>query len=247
MLSFFPLVIALPLIFSNESAYADQDKTSQLPRSSRIGSKEEYYDTNEKISRFILITGSCYSGTEYTSKFLIASGLDIEHEYMNSQGCVSWLMTSRLKTTPWGPLSINYKFDHVFHQVRDPLKVIQSVYNFFPVDLWHWIYDVVPEIKSSDSLIVRSAKYWYYWNTLAESQAEWTYRIEDFDSKYKEMGERLGLGFDEDILRSISKNTNKKSGSTKAISWDFLKENLDSDLFEKICTLAEHYGYNPND
>lgn len=220
---------------------------TQIPRSERIGTKEEYIETENKIPRFLLITGCCYSGTEYITKFLQASGIDVEHEYMNSQGCISWLMTARLKSTPWGPLSLNYKFDHIFHQVRNPLKVIQSVLNFCPIDIWPWLCDVIPEIKRSDSLIVRSAKYWYYWNILAESQAEWTYRIEDFDTQYVEMGEKLGLEFNEKTLQSISKNTNKKSKPKELLTWKALEDSLDAELFIKIRDLAIHYGYRPID
>lgn len=240
-------ILTLCLSCKDHFICAEAKHFTSPPRSTRIGSKEQYIESDKKMRRFLLITGCCYSGTEYMSKFLQASGLDVEHEYMNSEGCVSWLMASRIKSTPWGPLSINYKFDHVFHQVRSPIKVIQSVYNFFPVDLWPWIYDVVPEIKRTDPLLVRSVKYWYYWNLLCEDVAEWRFRIEDFDVQYEEMAERLGLQFDDMVLGLIDKGTNKKDGKIEQVTWEMLKQNLDSDFYEKVCNLTRRYGYHPVD
>ena len=141
--------------------------------------------TASKSVKNVLVIGCGRSGTAYISKFLKASGIDAPHEHrMGSDGCVSWLMTADVHWAPWGPLFRNYKFRHIFHQVRNPLKVIQSFYNVPPSASWEWICKVIPEIKMFEPNLVKCAKYWFYWNRLAASRAEWTYRIEDFDEVF---------------------------------------------------------------
>ena len=75
----------------------------------------------------VLVTGCGRSGTGYMCTFLKASGLDVHHEYMGADGSVSWLMGATVDKAPWGPLAKGFHFEHVFHQVRNPLKVIQSL------------------------------------------------------------------------------------------------------------------------
>lgn len=200
----------------------------------------------EKISRLLLITGCGRSATGYMADFLKASGLKVKHEQMDEDGSVSWLMAATVNKAPWGPLSKHYTFNHIFHQVRNPVKVIQSYYNVPPGATWQWISSVIPEIQKKDSPLTKCAKYWVYWNLMAESKAEWTYRIEDFDSAYKEMGRRLGWVFDENILKSIPKTTNSKGPPIRVITWAILKEELASDLYTKVRTLAIRYGYTPD-
>ncbi len=199
----------------------------------------------KKTHRSVLITGCGRSGTGYMALFLKRSGLRIKHEHMGEDGSVSWLMAADVEKAPWGPLYKNYTFSHVFHQVRDPLKVIQSYYNVPPGATWEWISYVIPEIKMEDSKLTKCAKYWYYWNLMAESKAEWTYRIEDFDSEYKEMARRLGLNFDKKILNTVPKQANSKGPPKRVITWQILKQELSPDLFFKMYSLALYYGYVP--
>lgn len=201
----------------------------------------------KKIPRLLLVTGCGRSGTGYMTEFLRASGLDLLHEHMGNDGSVSWLMASEIDWAPWGPLSKEYKFKHIFHQVRNPLKVIQSFYNVPPRATWEWICAVVPQIKLTDSDLIKCSKYWYYWNLMAEARAEWTYRIEDFDTAYIEMGKRLGRDLNENVLKSLPKNTNTKGPPVRVITWAILKDELDNDTFEKVQSLAQLYGYNTTD
>lgn len=207
--------------------------------------KQTTPDVSPKVKRLVLITGCGRSGTGYMKDFLKASGLDVRHEYMGADGSVSWLMAADVDRAPWGPLSKDFHFKHVFHQIRDPLKVMQSFYDYPPRATWEWISDVIPEIKLTDSDMTKVAKYWYYWNLMAEAKAEWSYRIEDFDKKYIEMGRRLGLRFDKKVLAGISKKNNSKGPVKTLFTWSLLKAEIDPDLYEKICKLAERYGYAP--
>jgi hypothetical protein len=199
--------------------------------------------TTEK--KFLLITGCGRSGTQYMAKFLRKSGLKVGHERMKAHGTVSWLMASTADWSPWGPIASDYEFIHIFHQIRDPLKVIQSFYNVPPAASWEWISESIPQISMDDSDLVKCAKYWYYWNLLAESKAEWTYRIEDFDRVYIEIGKRLGITFERAILQKLSKETNTKGKPARIITWDILRDELPPDLFHKVEQLARKYKYLP--
>ena len=135
----------------------------------------------------LLITGCARSGTTYISKFLQNCGLDVPHEVTGEFGCISWMMAADDCFAPWGEGSLGYEFDLVFHQVRNPLKCISSVMINQPNLTWDYICKHVPEIDILEPIIQRCAKYWYYWNLLAEKKADWTYRIEDLEQVIGEM------------------------------------------------------------
>lgn len=194
--------------------------------------------------RLLLITGCGRSGTQYIFKVLRQSGIDVTHEHtMGLDGCVSWLMAAHVDWAPWGPLSKKYAFKHIFHQVREPTKVIQSVFNVPPSAGWKWIMRSIPEILDTDSALTKCAKYWYYWNLMAEEQAEWTYRIEEIDAVYSLMGKKLGKKFNTETPKNISKKSNSKGAPKYVITWKTLYEELDPDLYEKVYSLAYRYGY----
>lgn len=200
--------------------------------------------------RLCLITGCARSGTQFISQVLRLNGVNIRHERdattglfrLNGKNCISsWVMAADSDTTPWGPGSEGYQFEHIFHQVRDPIKTINSAANE-PEESWQYIRQFVPEIKPNDSKLVRSAKYWYYWNLLAEKKAEWTYRIEDLDVKFDEMAKRLGVSLDPKTIDKVPHNSNTR-GHNNRFTWDDLKAELSPELYENIVQLAKRYGY----
>lgn len=200
----------------------------------------------EKEKKLLLVVGCGRSGTAYMTSFLKQAGVQVRHEQMGEDGSVSWLLTARTDWAPWGPLSADYDFAHVFHQVRNPIKMIQSFYNSPPLATWNWISYVIPEIELSDPDLTKCVKYWIYWNKMAEAQAEWTYRIEDFDNCYKEFGERLGIALSCEDVKAIAKDTNTRGVPQHPITWEILKDELDSDLYQLLCETAIHYGYDCN-
>lgn len=195
----------------------------------------------------VLVTGCGRSGTGYICAFLKASGLDVHHEYMGADGSVSWLMGATVDEAPWGPLAKDYRFDHVFHQVRNPIKVIQSFYNVPPLATWEWIGRCLPQIKADDPLLTKCAKYWVYWNKMVTKKAEWTFRIEDFDVTYREMGRRLGIDLKAEVLQKIGKKTNTKGLPKRVITWKILKDELDARTYREVVKLARHYRYPTED
>lgn len=192
----------------------------------------------------LLVIGCGRSGTNYMAVFLEKSGYEVFHERLGKDGTVSWPMTVN-SLGHGGPL-LEESFQHVFHHVKHPLPVLTSwIVNLYDLnrDEWVFIRRHIPEIKLSDSLIVQCAKYWYYWNLLAEKEAEWRYRIEDLEEVLPEFMERSGLVLDDKALDQIPSNYNSWLDTRNKITWADLKMELPDDLYQKIRDMAHRYGY----
>ncbi len=199
------------------------------------------------MERFLLITGCARSGTYYISDLLRQTGLDIAHENIGQHGTSSWTMAVTDTQTPWGPGSAGIHYQHIFHQVRDPIKVISSVYTKEPRASWEYIIKHIPQILSTDPKIVKCAKYWYYWNLRAEAIAELTYRVEDIEIQWDKIEKILGLILDKSALDRIPKDTNTNGPYKRNITWKTLKLELNPALYFKIRELAIRYGYKTED
>jgi hypothetical protein len=200
--------------------------------------------SSPKQHRFLLITGCSRSGTTYISEVLKLSGLDIGHEFVGKDGTSSWFMCIEADHVPWKhrPSSIGFEFDHIFHQVRHPLKVISSVLGTEHRKAITYFSENIPEIYAKDPPLVKCAKYWYYWNLYAEQKSEWRYQVEQIDSCLAEMGQRLGIVLDKEILTQIPRDTNHRKQTTN-LTWAQLKEEIPADLFSKIQEMSLRYGY----
>jgi hypothetical protein len=201
-----------------------------------------YHHLYAKKKRFLLVIGCSRSGTGYITKILKGCGYKIGHELIKKDGASSWEMTVDHKKTPWGDSRSRYRFDHIFHQVRHPLKVIGSVYATEHRRSFEFFQKHIPEIKPEDSRLTQCAKYWYYWNLKAEAQAEWTYRVEELDSIWGELEARLGKKLDKNVLKTVPKTTNTR-GVHQDFTWKDLEQELEPDLYLKIRALAQKYGY----
>jgi len=185
----------------------------------------------------LLVIGCGRSGTAYMSKLMQSYGLRIGHEKVLKDGVSSWIYTIERDE-----FAKKENYDLVIHQIRNPLNVISSwVRNNIDRDwAWNMITEHVPEIDRNESLLQRSAKYWYYWNLKAEEKADWSYRIEDIDKI-------LPMLIDYFNLRQISKpppkNYNRRRKIKKRISWEDLRMVLNNEDFENIQSLAAKYGY----
>ncbi|MCP5203915.1 MAG: hypothetical protein H6992_07090 [Pseudomonadales bacterium] len=132
----------------------------------------------------------------------------MRHEKIGADGVVSWCMTVESNEAPWGSSRCGYEFEHIFHQVRHPLKTIPSITTFKETS-WRYIEQWC-HCSPSDPLMLKAAKYWLHWNERAEEIADWRYRIEDFHDVYPEFCERIGIKPDQSILNSYAKNINTR-------------------------------------
>lgn len=211
------------------------------------------------LSRFILlgipirlrshqklaIIGCGRSATRFSSRLFQNLGIQIGHERLEKQGIASWTLVPDTSKMVWGPSYnlIRYLNMPMVHQVRHPLDVISSVETVFSdKGTWDFIRNFIP-IDDDDSLILKSMKYWYYWNILAEEKAVYTYRIENIT---EEMRKLIKIGqFDiscdlASTLGNISKTINTRKHPL--LSWDDLKK-TDERLTNMIIVLAKKYGY----
>lgn len=192
----------------------------------------------------LLIIGCGGSGTHYTSTCFQISGLDLRHEKFGKYGCIGWPLTVGPFNFDGTPLPNMQTFRHIFHQVRNPLHVI-TCWAQLDLDCSAWIFvrNNIPEINKDDSSLVQSAKYWYYWNLIAESKAEWRFKVEDFLLLLNEFRKRLHIALNKKAILTIPTNTGTWAGNKKTITWDDLKMNLPNDLYENIRNMAIRYKY----
>lgn len=193
--------------------------------------------------KFLLITGCARSGTTYISKVLSNSGLEIGHERLLKDGCASWPMAVDSDVSPYGPPSKGIHFEHIFHQVRDPLQTISSVFTTEGPTSWQFICSMIPNIYPTDTKLTRAAKYWYYWNLAAEKKSEWTYKVEEIEFVWDEMCQRLDISLSRDALATVSKTINQRGPHRINCTWQMLKNELPLELYLNIQLLAHKYGY----
>jgi len=202
------------------------------------------YFTFRPKPRSLLIIGCARSGTTYIARALRQRGLHIGHEQMKKDGSSSWPLAVLPVKDRSGIRPGKYRFAHIFHQVRDPLKVISSVYMTEGRQSWNYIMKHLPEIAMSDSHLVKCAKYWYYWNLHAEKNAEWTYAIEDLDNKWDEFDARLGKKLLPATRINVPKDKNTRLTKNRTyFTWNDLKQELEPELYMNIKQLAQKYGY----
>lgn len=193
--------------------------------------------------KFLLVTGCARSGTVFTTHLLIECGLHVGHETPQQDGVVSWFMAVDDGPNFCGPGALDYHFQHTLHQVRDPLQVMSSVYVTQGYLTWDYVIRHIPQIHWSDPLIVKCAKYWYYWNLAAEKKANWTYRIEDLENQWDVLEKTLGMPLDKTAFKRVPKNINNRGPHQVEFTWELLRGALIPPLYNKIVKLAKRYGY----
>lgn len=206
----------------------------------------------------LVVMGCAKSGTLFTTTLLQKSGYDINHERYGRDGSVSWPMVANWYY-PEEEQEAQEAFSHAFHQVRHPLAVISSLVSgftdwstpggipWFNTASWLFVRERVPEITETDSFVVFAAKYWYYWNLLAEKRSEWRYQIESFKEIVPEFERRSGLKIDMDQLNIIPTDCNSWLRGRKKLTWADLRDHVSDDLYGKIQEMASRYGYTLQD
>jgi hypothetical protein len=159
-------------------------------------------------SRKLLVTGCGRSGTRYLTFVLRRLGLDVRHEEIGRDGTASWCLAVNPDSAPWGPAATAADFDNVFLQIRHPLSVIASCASLRQ-ESWQFISEHI-ECPAGEPIILRAAKYWFYWNERAEEIATWRYRIEELDDVFDEFCHRLRVEARRSVLERVPADVNTR-------------------------------------
>lgn len=192
----------------------------------------------------IAVTGCGRSGTKYFSVLMKSIGLDIGHEKLEKHGISSWCLVPDSNISVFGPSfsEIEYLDIPIVHQIRDPLNTISSTLTFMNSS-WNFIQRFIP-VSKKDSTLLKSMKYWYYWNLLAKKKAIYSYRIENIKSEINglvEIGDfRHIVTIEENMIDATSKKINSRPHEN--LSWKELKDE-DEYFASKIYDLAIGFGY----
>lgn len=197
----------------------------------------------------LAIIGCGRSGTGYSSRFFSCYRIQLSHETAKGRdGICSWSMLFNsyrpFFDSPKGSLQ-DYK--HIFHQVRHPLRVIDSwLHNYHSKNREElaFIRFHLPQIKKNEPLITQFAKYWVYWNQKAENVAEFTYQVEKMESLVPTFESYLGRKLSISPGATLPpKNFNSYKSYASSLTWEKLKRAIPHDLYEQVVELACRYGY----
>lgn len=218
------------------------------------------------IQRRIIVTGTARSGTLYMARLLAKIGLRTTHERIYHYGLdpdgsdhlaitaawkgqdvdVSWQAAPFLKHEP--------KTTIVWHQVRDPLKIVQCFYSHEMLDdprafAMALPKKVMPECWNRSDELSKAVYHIFKWTELIEScgLAKFRYRIEELNP------DRLrwllkSSGIDSSMLRGepiemafagMDKNTNA-CVDHKPLSWDDV---IKCEFGPELRTKARLWGY----
>lgn len=222
------------------SSRVEKMGVAKLPKSMR---------TQKKL--LLLGTGRC--GTTSMSNLLRKAGLNVPHEVCGRDGTVSHYFSVDSEwypAAPWqekqgkkhvGERRSDYEFEHVWHVVRHPLKVIPSIARIFGGVDWEFYEDngVIP--RGIEPVMRRSMAFYLAQNNICEAQAEYRFRIEDVASEWKRISRTL---FNEEREMPQLRQMNKGTGFRKAlaITWDTL-DKVDPKMAAMVYAMARRYGY----
>lgn len=228
------------------------------------------------IKKKLLILACGRSGTLYTTKMFKKAGLDLGHETVGDFGTCSMYFVrdktdcrlvnkNQAEGIHIGQCRSMYDFEHVWHQVREPLKCIDSLAKCFSRKVRLWTNDQLGidlpgrsrEFQCSlDDKIHWAMHYYYVNNKMCEAQAEWTYRLEGIGPEtFWHMCEKLDV-IPDNIKPQVSDTTNRglrfafKSKEQSQViretiydtTWNTLAK-INEPLAKKIRTLSRSYGY----
>jgi len=223
-------------------------------------------------SRKLLVVGSGRSGTLYTSKVFQKLGFDLGHEKDGEYGICSMYFlapkvgqysTGRTREIGDGSSREDFQFERIIHQVRDPLKTIESLASTFTLKVRLWTHDYLQVQLPGTSGKLQAAprdrqewamRYWLRAQELAEDLAERTVRVEDLPSIWPGLSQEL---FGDSLeFPDISDTTNRglrfafksKEQSIRirhnlhTLKWEDVRA-LNSSLTSQVRDRAQQYGY----
>jgi hypothetical protein len=194
-----------------------------------------------RLEKPVAIIGCGHSGTFFTSEVFQHLGIDVRHELVGKDGIAGWNYTHLLPSQfPEFGLPQD---SVVLHQTRHPLEVISSVQAMLP-ETWTAIADRARARGYTWNQLdephpVRGMKYCLSWNFMAESIADYRYKVEDMASVLPIILDMLGVP--NAPMPDVPKTMNKHEYD-HTFTWDELSA-ANMFLYEKIRELSEEYGY----
>ena len=166
--------------------------------------------------------------------------MPIRHERMGASGSSSWMHVVDGPPYPWGDKFRKraFKFEHIFHQVRHPLRVIASLDTIMKPS-WKFI---AQNIKLPEGSLRRRMKFWVTWNKLCEKQATFRYRIEDINNELPKICKLLGIKQQEAPPIDKKVNTRKHVAKYAVPTWESLRK-ANAPLAAQIAEMSKRYGY----
>jgi hypothetical protein len=206
----------------------------------------------------LVITGCARSGTRWISCVLDNLGIKTTHEEAFSLYGYSPAKSREVDVdVSWcaAPLlHLLHENVTVWHQVRDPRKVVRCCLHnrYFAPEIreLHGVSEFVSrhiDLPDGISELEASVRWWYWWNKLAEKRADSWYQVEEMNAwniavRLRKFGFDYSEGQVHDAIgRTDMINTcSKKHTPETEVSWDDI---LGTDIGPGALRLAGEFGY----
>ena len=152
------------------------------------------------------------------TQLLRNSGIDIEHERLGRDGCVSWIHIALINVG---------RFRQVFHQTRNPLDVLGSA-QMLSEEVLDFMRNFI-YVPAYIPTLSQWALAWVEWNKLIERHSSWRYQVENIDMLLEQGG------------HALSKKINSWGGKPVKLS-SLIQQ--DEKIAERLVQTAKEYGYN---
>ena len=196
------------------------------------------------------------SGTQFLTKCLQASGVQVGHEKFRAAGTVGmffavedcyypgkyWVTEDEQKQR-----RSDFEFDQVWHFARDPRKTIASIASpWFANNVWCWQERHTGISAGLFPKKLRAMRFWVAWNELIEKneKIDWFFRIEDINEVWPELCERLDI-IGTDAVPAIPRNYGTIGTGQQQVTpmtWDEMKS-IDNETYLRVRKMAARYGY----
>ncbi len=178
------------------------------------------------------------SGTTYIRKILKDCHVAVGHMNLGPEGVVLYDFPKTLNQA---------RFDHAWHQTRDPLKTIASIAasaQMFWREQTRHLPGIDPHVDPVGPLpprYVNAMLYWLWWTERCERATTWRYKVEDVSAgsqAWCAIVARLDLG--DVIFPNVPTDTNTKPHPPA--TWDALAA-ADPLTAAQIKAKSDRYGY----
>lgn len=230
-----------------------ESKDPVLTRSRKLMVGVDMLPAHDQFSKNLLVVGTGRCGTEWLSKTFMQANLSVPHECVGELGTVSNFFHTDHHWYPYLPWArddvhrgrkahvgerlSDFKFRHIVHIVRHPLKTVASMIGAFSAINYHWAYDcgVLKTVWDLEPSILVKLHYWRDVVKHCESFAHQTVPLNVAVAGSEWWHEMLERSAIDKCPRPVLPPRNKSSGFNKRVpmTWDRVKE-LSKDLHDEL-------------